>query len=68
METNMEYNFKQYNSLHYKKREGIKVLIFHDSFLTHTYDLYINLFDEVYMVKSNFNQYLIDNINPDLYI
>jgi hypothetical protein len=42
-----------------------KVLIFYDSFLLSTLFLYLDLFDEVYMQKSTFDQNLINVINPD---
>jgi hypothetical protein len=53
----------------YKKNNNsenkIKVLIFYDSFLLSTMSLYLNMFEEVYMVKSTFDQNLVNVINPD---
>ena len=42
-----------------------KVLIFYDSFLISTMPLYLNMFDEVYLAKSIFDQNLVNVINPD---
>ena len=53
----------------YKKNNNfenkIKVLIFYDSFLLSTMSLYLNMFNEVYMAKSIFDQNLINVVNPD---
>jgi hypothetical protein len=43
----------------------IKVLIFYDSFLLPSIDLYIDMFDEVYFSKSIYELDLIQKINPD---
>ena len=43
-----------------------KVLIFYDSFLLSTLQLYINMFSEVYLYKSIFRTDLCEHINPDL--
>jgi hypothetical protein len=42
-----------------------KVVIFYDSFLCSTLQLYMNLFYEIYCIKSVFNIYTINIINPD---
>jgi hypothetical protein len=42
-----------------------KILIFYDSFLLSTLNLYLNLFQEVYMSKSILNHELIDIVKPD---
>ena len=52
----------------YKKNICInknKVLIFYDSFLTPLLSLYLELFEEVYMVKNIYNKNLVELINPD---
>ena len=43
----------------------LKVLIFYDSFLTSILSLYLELFEEVYMSKSVYDNTLIEIINPD---
>lgn len=50
----------------YKKNEHCKhiVLIFYDSFLLSTLPLYLNLFGEVYLIKSIYSNDLIKLINP----
>ena len=42
-----------------------KVLIFYDSFLTSLLSLYLELFEEVYMSKSVYDNTIINTINPD---
>jgi hypothetical protein len=52
----------------YKKNivnNKFKILIFYDSFLLNSLDLYINMFDEVYLCKTLLNATLINLINPD---
>jgi len=53
----------------FKKNSNIgnnyKVLIFHDSFLCTTLQLYMNLFHEVYTSKSIFDINIVNVINPD---
>ena len=44
---------------------NIKVVIFYDSFLASTLNLYTELFNEVYMIKNIFNAKFIEYINPD---
>lgn len=44
---------------------NIKVVIFYDSFLASTLNLYTELFNEVYMIKSIFCEKFIEYINPD---
>lgn len=46
-------------------KNKLKVLIFYDSFLTSTLSLYLDLFEEVYMVKEIYNNKIIDTIKPD---
>ena len=41
-----------------------KVVIFYDSFLCSTLQLYMNLFYEVYCIKSNFDTDILDIIIP----
>jgi len=43
----------------------LKVVIFYDSFLCSTLQLYMNLFYEVYFVKACFDHRIIDVIHPD---
>ena len=45
-----------------------KVLIFYDSFLLSTLSLFKDLFEEIYLAKTIFNENLINNIYPDLII
>jgi len=42
-----------------------KILIFYDSFLLELLSLYLELFEEVYMVKNNYDNNLINIIKPD---
>jgi hypothetical protein len=53
----------------YSKNENInnniKAVIFYDSFLASSLNLYTQLFKEVYMIKSIFNTKFIEYINPD---
>ena len=53
----------------YSKNENInnniKAVIFYDSFLASTINLYTELFNEVYMIKSIFSAKFIEYINPD---
>lgn len=46
-------------------KNNFKVLIFYDSFLTSTLSLYMELFNEVYMVKDVYNNDIINTIKPD---
>ena len=43
----------------------LKVLIFYDSFLVSLLSLYLELFEEVYMIKEIYNNDIIRRINPD---
>ena len=58
-----------YKHILYQKNEDInnknKILIFYDSFLASTLDLYLNLFGEIYLSKSILNLELINIIKPD---
>jgi hypothetical protein len=47
------------NEKHYK------VIIFYDSFLSSTLDLYLKLFKEVYMIKDVYSEKYIDHVKPD---
>ena len=51
----------------YKKNENCKhrVLIFYDSFLLSTIPLYLNLFNEIYLAKTPYNNNLINLIKPE---
>lgn len=56
------------NNILYKKNNcpnKNKILIFYDSFLISLLDLYLELFEEVYMVKDIYNNKFIDMIKPD---
>ena len=56
------------NNILYKKnvsKNKTKVLIFYDSFLISLLDLYLELFEEVYMIKDIYNNRFINAINPD---
>lgn len=44
---------------------NFKVIIFYDSFLLQVLTLYMELFKEVYMIKSTYNNNLIELIKPD---
>jgi hypothetical protein len=44
---------------------NLKVLIFYDSFSISLLDLYLKLFNEVYMIKEIYNSHYIKTINPD---
>ena len=52
-------------SKNYNIYNNIKVVIFYDSFLASTLNLYTELFNEVYMIKSIFSTKFIEYINPD---
>ena len=41
------------------------IVVFYDSFLLQSLPLYKNIFKEIYFVKSNFNLFIINKINPD---
>ena len=43
----------------------IKVLIFYDSFLLHSLQLYFDLFYEIYFIKNVYNIETINLIKPD---
>jgi hypothetical protein len=63
----IDWNIISKNIL-YKKNElnnKIKVIIFYDSFLTSCLSLYLELFNEVYLSKSNIDNNLINFIKPD---
>ena len=55
------------NYILYQKNNGkkYKVLIFYDSFLLNILDLYLEMFNEVYMTMLPYSNELIDNILPD---
>lgn len=56
------------NYILYKKNNTenkLKVIIFYDSFLISLLDLYLKLFDEVYMIKEVYSSNYIDTIKPD---
>lgn len=48
-----------------KTENKFKVLFFYDSFLISVLNLYLELFQEVYMVKDIYNKEIIKKINPD---
>jgi hypothetical protein len=45
-----------------------KVLIFYDSFLINTMSLYLEMFKEVFLIKTEFNGHYVNIINPDYVI
>jgi len=52
----------------YKKNDEkipLKVIIFYDSFFLSAIPLYLDLFDEIYLIKSVYNNDLINAINPN---
>jgi hypothetical protein len=56
------------NYIIYKKNNldnGLKVLIFCDSFLLNIIPLYLELFDEVYIAKKIYDVELIKLVNPN---
>jgi hypothetical protein len=55
------------NYIIYKKNNDRKhkIIIFYDSFLINILPLYLNLFNEVYLIKNVYSNNLIDLINPD---
>ena len=63
----IDWNILSKNILHQKNEceNNLKVIIFYDSFLTSTLNLYLELFHEVYMVKCIYNNDFIKIINPD---
>jgi hypothetical protein len=44
---------------------SLKIIIFYDSFLLNTLPLYFYLFNEIYFIKKNYSNDLIDKIKPD---
>jgi hypothetical protein len=55
------------NILHKKNisNNKFKIIIFYDSFLILALDLYLELFEEIYMIKDIYNKQFIDKIKPD---
>jgi hypothetical protein len=45
-----------------------KVIIFYDSFLVNTLSLYLEMFREVFLIKTEFQGHYVDIINPDYVI
>jgi len=54
-----------YKNNSYKKLPEKKIVIFYDSFLLSTLSLYMEIFNEVFLVKSTTNFELINHISPD---
>lgn len=54
-----------YKNNSYKNLPKLKVLIFFDSFLSSSLSLYLEMFDNVFMVKQSFNIELVNFINPN---
>jgi len=57
------------NYIVYKKNDKkvpLKVVVFHDSFFISTIPLYLDLFDEIYLIKNSYNNDLINLINPNV--
>lgn len=54
----------------FKKNENYKikkkVLIFFDSFLLPTVNLYKNIFEEIYLIKTFYDETIVNKIKPDL--
>jgi hypothetical protein len=54
----------------FKKNEKYKikkkVILFYDSFLAQTVNLYKNIFEEIYLIKSFHDEKIINKIKPDL--
>jgi hypothetical protein len=55
------------NNIIYKNNSNKKyrVLFFYDSFLLNTLPLYLEMFSEVFMIKSRYSSDIINKINPD---
>ena len=67
----IDWNCVSKNILYKKNTDYIikqKVLIFYDSFLLHTINLYKDIFEEIYLVKTIFNIGIIDMIKPNFII
>ena len=60
------------NNILYKKNINYfikqRVVIFYDSFLAHVLNLYKNIFEEVYLIKTIFTEEILNKINPDFII
>lgn len=63
----IDWNILSKNILYQKNicNNKQKVLIFYDSFLNSLLSLYLELFEEVYMIKSVYNNEIINIIKPD---
>ena len=55
------------NNIIYKKNinKSNKVVIFYDSFLLKIMAIYLEMFEEVFMIKTNYSNHIINKINPD---
>ena len=53
--------YKKNNSNLVNKR----ILIFYDSILLHSINLYLKIFNEIYLIKKSFDEILINKIKPD---
>jgi hypothetical protein len=63
LDWNVISNYILYKKNNSKNKQ--KILIFYDSFLLELLTLYLDLFEEVYMVKNNYDNNLINIIKPD---
>ena len=48
-----------------KNKNKNKIIIFYDSFLINILPLFFDLFEEIYLIKSTYNNVLINKINPN---
>jgi hypothetical protein len=62
---NMISNYIIYRKNNYDINNNLRVIVFYDSFLAHAIHLYLNLFKEIFLIKTIFNQKYIDVIKPD---
>lgn len=61
----VDWNIISKYIIYKKNKNGYKVIIFYDSFILNILPLYIELFNEIYLIKSVYNNKLIDIIKPD---
>jgi len=64
----LEWNILSKNILQKTNTAGInkRVLFFYDSFLLSTLSMYMDIFKETYMIKSEFKPAIVDLVKPDL--
>ena len=60
------------SNIFYKKNSNFfinkRVIMFYDSFMAHSLQLYIKLFKEIYLIKNIFDETMINKIDPDFII